>query len=74
VLRRRDRHVAVAYFAMTLTTSPTRTLAAVYDRPAEREATNRDDTVAVVFAAGNRSWRRVSFDPRTGELGAYELA
>jgi hypothetical protein len=60
---------------MTLTTNPTRSLAAVLDAPLEpRTPTSSDPVVAVEFPDGDGRCCGLRFDPRTAELVAYEIA
>ncbi|RKQ90509.1 hypothetical protein C8N24_0314 [Solirubrobacter pauli] len=59
---------------MTLTTNPTRSLAAVLDAPLAPRTTSTDPVVAVEFPAGDGRSCGLRFDPRTAELAAYEIA
>lgn len=68
----RGRLVALPLAPMTLTSTPTSTLAAVFDAPLE--PTTTDAVVAVEFPAGDGRSRALRFDPRTSDLAAYEIA
>jgi hypothetical protein len=59
---------------MTLTTTPTRSLAAVLNAPLEPSSTSHDPVVAVEFPAGDGRSCGLRFDPRAAELAAYEIA
>jgi hypothetical protein len=59
---------------MTLTTNPTRALAAVLDAPLVPSATCTDPVVCVEFPVGDGRSRALRSGPSTDALAAYEIA